>query len=38
MLAFECIHLVNFITRFTEEIFAFLIAFVFLGENIYTIK
>lgn len=32
MLGFECIYFVNFVTRFTEEIFAFLIACVFLTD------
>ena len=32
MLAFECVYCVNFVTRFTEEIFAFLIAVIFLTD------
>lgn len=37
MLANESIHLIHLVTRFTEEIFAFLIACVFLTDALKKI-
>jgi len=32
MIALESVYIINYVTRFTEEIFAFLIASVFLAD------
>lgn len=37
MLACESVYIINYVTRFTEEIFAFLIASVFLTDAVKKI-
>ena len=37
LLAFEMVYIIKYVTRFTEEIFAFLIASVFLNDAIKKI-